>query len=41
MGRDKFLDVFDAHAVRKIEGLCKSDVGLKDDIDLLTRMLLD
>ena len=29
------------HAVRKIEGLCKSDTGLKEDVDLLTRMLLD
>ena len=29
------------HAVRKIDGLCKSDPNLKDDIELLTRMLLD
>ena len=29
------------HAVRKIDGLCKTDAGLKDDIDLLMRMLLD
>ena len=29
------------HAVRKIEGLCKSDTGLREDVDLLTRMLLD
>ena len=29
------------HAVRKIEGLRQADIGLKDEIELLTRMLLD